>query len=260
VNGPRLVPAAAIAARGRRLLFHCHSYLAPKYLEWSTAIPLRMAKAHVVASSNFVARPLRGWIPTTRLQVVYNGVRDGEQKRARGERVRVGVIGRIAPEKGQDVFLRAARGISACDFVVCGAPLFSDGAYERQVRAIGEGLPVEFTGWREDVDQVLASLDLLVVPSAPIDATPRIILQAFAAKVPVVAFANEGFRELIEDGRTGFLVASRTAEALAERIRHLLAHQDTLDAVAEAARCDWQKRFSLEAYQRALIGILERMT
>lgn len=103
---------------------------------------------------------------------------------------------------------------------------------------------------------MLDSMDLLVVPSAPADATPRIIPQAFAAGLPVVAFANEGFRELIDDGRTGFLIACRTAEALAKKIEEVLKGHER-DAVAQAARHEWQTRFTVEAYRENVINALE---
>jgi glycosyltransferase involved in cell wall biosynthesis len=264
VNGPRLVPAT-VAAHGRiPILFHCHSYLSPRYLEWTTAIPLRRAGAQVIASSNFVSRPLRRWIHEKRMAVVYNGVRPAAEMRHYGTGpVTVGVIGRIAREKGQDLFLRAAalilRELPECRFVVCGAPLFSDPDFAHQLHSLAEGLPVEFTGWREDVGPVLANLDLLVVPSTAIDATPRVILQAFAAKVPVIAFSNEGFRELLEDGRTGALVSERTPESLAATVCELLrAPPCRLREIADAAYSEWQTRFTLEAYRAGILAILER--
>jgi glycosyltransferase involved in cell wall biosynthesis len=259
------VPAAALAAgKGRPVLFHCHSYLSPRYLEWITALPLRCVRAKVAASSRFVAQPLRRWIPSSRIHIVYNGVREACEQRPPRNTLRIGIIGRIAPEKGQEMFIRAARivhrDLPRCEFVVCGSPLFSDASYDREIRSLAQGLPVDFTGWSDEVERVLASLDLLVVPSMPIDATPRIILQAFAAKVPVLAFANAGFKELIEDRKTGFLVSDRTAEALAAEIHELLAG-DTgrIEEAVEAAWQSWRTRFSLEIYQSRMIGTLEEM-
>jgi glycosyltransferase involved in cell wall biosynthesis len=266
INGPRLIPAAVLAASGRTpLLFHCHSYLSPAYLEWITALPLRLGQARVVASSHFVARPLKKWLPDDRIRIVYNGV-DGssEKPRASRDQLQVGIIARIAPEKGHTVFLNAAkilhRILPDCRFVICGAPLFSDSRYGREIRRLAENLPVEFTGWLDDVGQVLNRLDLLAVPSSEIDATPRVILQAFAAKVPVVAFENEGFKELIENGRTGYLVPHRTAEAFAAKICDLLSGApDSLDHVVESAWNRWREHFSLEAYRNQIMGIVETM-
>jgi glycosyltransferase involved in cell wall biosynthesis len=264
VNGPRLALPAVLAARGRLgIVFHCHSHLSAGYAARLTGVPLRHAHAEVVATSDFVARPLRRWIPPGRIQTVYNGVAEARVSREPGVRnsiPRIGVIGRIAPEKGHDLFLRAARILQdrmPCEFVVCGAPLFSGSAYENEARRLAQGLSVEFTGWLDDVAPVLASLDLLVVPSTPVDATPRIVIQAFAAGVPVVAFASGGFPELIDDGRTGFLIPSRTAEALAAGIRELLLNPARMDRAAAAARLSWRERFHLADYRRRILRILE---
>jgi glycosyltransferase involved in cell wall biosynthesis len=258
VNGPRLVPAAVLGAGPAKLVFHCHSLLSPRYLEWITAIPLKIAKARTIASSHFVAAPLLRQLSSSKVHVIYNGVPGSEVRRPRAESARIGIIGRIAREKGQDLFLKAARLLGGCDFVVCGAPLFSDPSFAVELKTLADGLPVEFTGWQDDSGKVLAGLDLLIVPSAPVDATPRVILEAFAAKVPVVAFANEGFRELIDDGRTGFLVEARTAEALADKIDQVLK-QNCLNEVTEAAHREWQTRFSVGAYRNNIVNFLEQL-
>jgi glycosyltransferase involved in cell wall biosynthesis len=261
VNGPRLVPAAALSSGRLPMVFHCHSLLAPRYLEWLTAVSLRFARARIVASSYFVAGPLLRHVARKQVTVIYSGVKRLRPRVAAATAFRIGVIGRIAPEKGQDIFLLAARQLHSrvpgCSFVVCGAPLFSDASYEAGIKQLAEGLPVEFTGWLDDVGPVMARLDMLVVPSTPVDATPRVIMQAFSARVPVVAFANEGFRELIDNGKTGFLVETRTAEALSERIEEVLKG-GLLDSVADAAYREWKARFSLAAYQANVIRFLER--
>src|ERR1019366_3307065 len=118
-----------------------------------------------------------------------------------------------------------------CRFLICGAPLFSNPAamrYCAELEALAEDLPVEFSGWTEDVEGVLATLDLLVVPSAAIDATPRVILEAFAAGVPVVAFASGGIPEIVEHGVTGCLVEARSPKALAFAIRDVLREPERL--------------------------------
>jgi glycosyltransferase involved in cell wall biosynthesis len=140
---------------------------------------------------------------------------------------------------------------------VCGAALFSDPTYGVEIEQLAVGLSVEFTGWREDVGSVLAGLDLLVVPSSAVDATPRVIMEAFATKVPVVAFSSQGFRELIDDQRTGFLVEERTEEALAQGIEYALRCSSREDIV-EAAYHEWQARFSVDAYRKNILQFLEQ--
>lgn len=268
VNGPRLAPAAALAARkGPPILFHAHSLLDgyPRRLAgWS----LRLARAALVASCRFVARPLEpyaGHAGQSRVRVVYNGVRQNSNPRHNTSAVRIGVIGRISPEKGQAEFLRAVRllypDLPHGKFLICGGPLFSSAAalrYSAELQALAKDLPVEFTGWRENIDNVLSTLNLLVVPSAPIDATPRVILEAFAAGVPVIAFASGGIPEIVEHNVTGFLVEPRSPEALAGAMRHwLLREPHRLPEVAACARSKASGEFSLERYQRQMLEAIE---
>ncbi len=265
VNGPRLLPAAALAARqGAPVLFHAHS-VAGGMGRWLAGRSLAHARAAMVACCRFVAA---AWLPYADhrgVRVVYNGVRRmGPARREAGAEMRIGMIGRMAPEKGQVDFLRAARrlhaGMPQCRFVVCGAPLFSDAAgrrYCRELDALAEGLPVEFAGWREDVEQVLGTLDLLVAPSAASDATPRAILEAFAAGVPVIAYASGGIPELIAHGVTGYLVEERTDKALARAIESALREPERLREMAGAAHARALGEFSLERYREQMAQAME---
>jgi glycosyltransferase involved in cell wall biosynthesis len=244
VNGPRLLPAVP---DGRPVIFHCHSFLDKHYAVWMARRAIRHTNATVIGACRFVLKPL-GAVDA---EVVYNGVRESPQ-RVPGNEFRMGMIGRITPQKGQAEFLRAVRGLADCRFTICGAPLFGDGNYLDEVRALAEGLPVEFLGWQDDAGVVLSRLDLLVVPSTVPEATPRVILEAFSAGVPVLASASGGIPELIEHNRTGFLI-----ESLPEQLRELQAQPELLKAVAASAREEWQSRFTLEQYQRRILSIVE---
>ena len=265
VNGPRLLPAAALAIRrGTPLLFHSHSLLAGYALRlagWS----VRHSRAAVVACCRFVARPLEPYAGG--VTIVYNGVcvaHTPVSTRDESPRLTIGVIGRISPEKGQAEFLRAARllhhGLPGAHFLVCGAPLLSDAAavrYAQQVRDLAAGLHVEFTGWQPDVSKTLAGLDLLVVPSTSVEATPRVILEAFAAGVPVLAYASGGIPEIVEHNVTGFLVEQRTPEALAAAMHGALQQPQRMRDVAAQARLKVSRDFTLEHYQQQMLAAIE---
>jgi glycosyltransferase involved in cell wall biosynthesis len=245
VNGPRLLPAVPA---GRPVIFHCHSYLDKQYTVWLAQRAIRRMRATVIGACRFVLEPLA----VAGAQVVYNGVREGAP-RVSGDGFRVGMIGRIAPQKGQVEFLRAARHLRGCRFTICGAPLFGDGSYLDEVRRLAEGLPVEFLGWQDDAGAVLSRLDLLVVPSTVPEATPRVILEAFAAGVPVLASPTGGIPELIEHNRTGFLI-----ESLEKQMRELAGQPALREIVAANARQEWRARFTLVEYQRRILDIMAR--
>jgi glycosyltransferase involved in cell wall biosynthesis len=266
VNGPRPLPATALAARkGPPVLFHSHSLLGGTPLRLAGEA-LEMTRAAMVASCRFVAEPLLAYSGDRGIRIIFNGVRriaPAPRDRSAKE-FPIGVIGRISPEKGQADFLRAARilhgVVPQCRFLICGAPLFSDPAalhYCTALESLAEGLPVEFAGWTEDVEGVLAGLDLLVVPSTAVDATPRVIMEAMAAGVPVVAFARGGIPEIVEHGVTGFLVQERSPKALALAMLDALESPVRRAEVADRARTRARAEFSLERYRAQTIAAIE---
>jgi glycosyltransferase involved in cell wall biosynthesis len=99
-------------------------------------------------------------------------------------------------------------------------------------------------------------LDILVVPSPSRTATPRIILEAYAARVPVVAFVSGGIPEIVINNRTGFLVEPPTAEALAARLEALLHAPGELRAVADRAYETWKEKYTLERYRREVLAVI----
>ena len=267
VNAPRLLPAAALVARLWRipLVFHCHNRIAQRTGVLVAGPSLRLSRARVIACCRYAADPIRWFIRSEDLAVVYNGVGQmGRHAADHSTRVRrIGIIGRVEPEKGQMEFVRAARLLidrfGDCQFSVIGAPVFSGADYCTRVVEASRGLPIEFLGWRDDIATLLAGLDLLAVPSSSLDSTPRVILEAFAAGVPVVAFPSGGIPEIVEDEQTGFLTAAATADALAQRISSILEMAPaTLQAVVQRAGRRWQDEHTLDIYQDRVANFLSQ--
>jgi glycosyltransferase involved in cell wall biosynthesis len=265
LNGPRLLPAAAMAGFGRGVLFHAHSYLGTGAVHRVAGLALRRMDAWVVGQCEFVAAPWREYVRPERVRVIYNGVAGPARVRERvlGGVPRVGCIGRIAPEKGQREFVAVAARVHEvlpdCQFIVYGAPLFGDAGaarYAAQVRADAEGLPVEFAGWVDDVYACMAQLDLLLVPSAGHEATTRVILEAFAAGLPVIAFPSGGIPEVVEDGVTGML-AKDVGEMSRIVVGLLGGYARRLAAMAQAARESWDRRFTVERYRQEVLQAIE---
>ena len=262
VNGPRVLPAF-VGARCP-LVFHSHNRVigphSQRLLLWS----LRRTGAAVIAASDFVARSygtLRG--PA---HVIYNGVLDhgGEARDFSRRPARVGLIGRIAPEKGHIDFLRAAAAIaseggSETKFLIYGERLFSDPGYDRTVRALAEHAPVQFCGWTDNVPGILQELDVLAVPSGPAEASPRVVLEALSAGTPVVAYRSGGIPEIIEDGRTGVLTDSPCFQSLARSILSLLSDPDRMERLSIAGRREWRQRFTVQMFRQNICDLLEAL-
>lgn len=264
VNGPRPLPAAALAARrtGTPLLFHAHNRLLQSTALRAIHVHLRLAAARVIACCEYVAHSLRPHFSS--IETIYNGVPDLQSAPRLSSTLgpTIGVIGRIEPEKGQLEFMRAARLVHeerpSCRFVVIGAPMLGNSdRYFRETVTESRGLPVTFTGWRNDISNLFRELDLLVAPSAAHDATPRVVMEAFSAGVPVLAFSSGGIPELITDGHSGFLVQTQSPRALANRILEVLRSKDELlGSVVRNARQRWVEDFNLDVYQQRVCKIV----
>jgi glycosyltransferase involved in cell wall biosynthesis len=243
-----------------------------------TRMALSKSGASVIATSRLAAEWLQGSAGPDLVSTIYNGVAGfGISPRPRDAVRHIAILGRVSPEKGQLEFVRAARiavqslsrraagrtaGRAAGQapglrFTVCGAPMFARDEYFEQVRSEAAGLPVEFPGWTEDISAFLATVDLLVVPSSPVDNIPRVILEAFAAGVPVLAFASGAIPELIRHQETGLLVHQRTPEDLAEAMLSAARSCGQLNRIIMRAHRAWQERYTLRRFQSEVSEAVE---
>lgn len=143
-------------------------------------------------------------------------------------------VGRLEPHKGYDTLLDASRGWCAADprpVVVIAGEGSRREALRRRIDA--ERLPVRLLGRRDDVPELLAAADLVVLPSRW-EARALIAQEALHAGVPLVATAVGGTAELI--GEAGELVPYGDARALAEVVTRLLADPARRAGLAAAGR------------------------
>ena len=258
INGPRLLPGAALAGSHAPVLFHAHTAMPSPAQRWLAGIALREVGASVVAVSESVAA---SWRPFAPVSVVYNAVPEPlcpRQHRVDGP-PRIGCIGRISPEKGQREFIRASsrilESIPEARFFVYGAALFGDRAaeqYEAEVRAAAADMPMEFPGWVDDIYRAFANLDLLLVPSVWPEPNALVILEAFAAGVPVIAFRAGGIPEFL-DRLCG------TPEEMAAMAVEILRDRELYSELVRSGREKWRTRFHPSRYRRQIVEALERV-
>ncbi len=185
-----------------------------------------------------------GW-PAEKVEVVYNAV-DVERVVAEappelreqlgGSETRPLVLtpARLDAQKGHDALLEAAAEVPEAMFVLAGeGPKRAE--LEARVAQLGLGDRVRFLGRREDVPALLAACDVFCLPSL-YEGSSLAVLEAMAAGIPVVSSAIGGTEELIEDGRSGLLVAPGDAKALAAALRRVLGDADLRRELATKAR------------------------
>ncbi|MFH1144626.1 MAG: glycosyltransferase [Candidatus Eisenbacteria bacterium] len=170
-------------------------------------------------------------------------------------------IARMVPVKNLDVLL-AAMALSPLRETGAHLLLLGDGPVKGALmeRARGEALEgrVHFAGTRQDTRPFLAAADLACLPSRS-EAQPIAILEAMAAGLPVVATRVGGIPEMVEDGKTGLLVAPGNPAELADALARALADPSWARLAGEGGRSRVEAVFSIQARARRIEGLIERL-
>lgn len=223
---------------------------------------LRRADA-VVAVSRAVARRLRSSaVPEDRIHVIPNGVETDrfapgrlddsrqEVRRSLGfeDEARVLLLPAVMREdKGHELLLGVLPGVRRR--VPSVRVLFAGGgaresALRREAKARDVDDVVRFLGFRTDVPELMAASDVVVLPSLA-EALPTVLMEAAAASRPAVATRVGGTPEIVENGRTGFLVPPDDPPALAEGLARLLGDAALARRFGCAARSRARRLFDI---------------
>jgi len=150
----------------------------------------------------------------------------------------VGMVACLKPQKSPldfvEVAARVAARVPAARFVIAGDGELRE-AVERRAAALGLAGRLRLLGWRRDMPRVMAALDVLVLTSLW-EGLPRVLPEAIAAGVPIVATRVDGSADILVDGVTGLTCAPRDVEGLARRVLELLADPRLARSLAARAR------------------------
>jgi glycosyltransferase involved in cell wall biosynthesis len=157
-------------------------------------------------------------------------------------------------------FLEAARTVLArrpdARFVIVGDGIGFDDVC-RRVKEMDLESRVVMTGFRRDVPEVMAALDVLVLPSIKSEAMSQVIPQALAVGTPVVGTSIGGTPELVRDGETGRLVPPADSAALAAAIVDLLDDPERARAMAHRGQALVLAEHSIDATMARTVAVYE---
>ena len=162
----------------------------------------------------------------------------------------VGTVAHFAEHKGHRFLLEAAQDVikqwPEIHFVLVGdGELFH--TMKEWTKTLGIQDHVTFTGFREDIPNILVALDLFVLASTHGEGHSGVLREALACQVPVVATNISGNREVVEDGVTGFLVPPGEPKAMADSISRTLSDPAQARLMGEAGRRRVVEHFSADA-------------
>jgi len=176
----------------------------------------------------------------------------------------ISTVANIRPVKGIDVLVRAAfhvcREFPEAIFLIAGSVLVPEtyAALQTLVDSLGLKNNVRFLGKMTNPYPLLRASDLFCLPSRS-EGFSNALIEAMASGLPCVATRVGGNAEALEEGTSGYLVASEDADALGERMLQLLRNPQLRWQMGRAARETVEKRFSMQAMMERLMAIYEEL-
>jgi len=216
----------------------------------------------------------------TKIKVIYNGIDlrklDGLKKvdirselKIEKDAPLISNIGIINPVKGHDIVIRAAAMIRKNNpnlrvLIVGGHLTEKDKLYEIQLRQLTRELDLDnnviFTGFRNDIYNLIQSTDVVVLASRYQDPLPRTLIEASALRKPIVATRVGGIPEIVENGVSGILVEPNDSQALAKSVIFLLENRERAKEMSQAARRIAETKFRIEDHVKKIIGLYAELT
>ncbi|MET8430747.1 glycosyltransferase family 4 protein [Nocardia sp. NPDC004860] len=251
----------AVAARRARvpLVWHVHDRVSRDYFGRVLALVIRVlgwvVARGVIANSRGTLASLYTWRQAA--VVAYPGVefppdnhtpadestltrdRRPQEQRPPGETI-IAVVGRLAPWKGQDLFLRALADVKTLprEVFLVGGTFFDEEPYraELEVHATALDLPVTFTGHVDDPESYLRHADILVHCSVLPEPFGQVVVEGMRAGCAVIATRPGGPEEIVEPGVNGLLVMAGDRAELTRALDTLIADQELRVKLADAAQ------------------------
>jgi len=166
----------------------------------------------------------------------------------------IGMIGRISPGKGHEQILQAVKILKDKNagkllLIVAGSAAESEKVYEQRIIELAKNLDVmniaKFLGFRSDVPELMAAMDLLVFPSHE-ESFGVTLIEALAMGLPIIASNTAGIPDIIVNGETGLLVPPRDPESLANAIWGLINNKELRSQFSVKGRKRAEKYFNEE--------------
>ncbi len=190
-----------------------------------------------------------------------------KRKRDKEATCTIAIVGRITPLKGHLYFIKAmakvVRTVPYAKIWIIGDVPPKKESYKRElevlVRRLGLSKNVEFLGVRKDVPELLAQCDVLVLSTITQEAFGRVILEAQALGVPVVATKVGGVVDIIEDGKTGILVMPKDTEQMGSEVLRLLKDKSLVEGMVVAAKKKLVTNYTLERMAERTLEVYEEL-
>lgn len=167
-------------------------------------------------------------------------------------------LGRLHRDKGFDIALKALARLPGAHLAIAGSGP-EEAALKALAGELGIAERVHFLGWRRDAGALLAACDIFLCSSRG-EPLGNMVLEAWAARRPVVALAALGPGELITQDETGIVTPLEDADALARALTRVLDDRDFAHRIAQAGRARYERDFTRAPVLAAWRRLFEQLT
>lgn len=176
-------------------------------------------------------------------------------------RLLVGAVGRLSPEKGFDLLIRAmgllvAEGLDVGLFIAGSGP--EQRVLEELTQSLGLADRVRFLGYRDDTREIYEALDVFCLSSLR-EGLPNVLLEAMALETPVAATRVSGVPRLVQHEASGLLVEPGSEKALAGALGRLLRDPALRERLARAGRQTIEERYSFDVRTQKVRDVYDRL-
>jgi glycosyltransferase involved in cell wall biosynthesis len=254
---------------GKKVMWHIHyehqkalyRFFKPHYIVFVARVRMKMFNK----ARPFIKPPS---------SVIYNGIDTALYEAVHpteAQQMHIGFIGRLLPEKGIEEFIEAAHLLLKKNFTlkfdIYGEELYNNilkGRYtdilKEKLHQLGLTNSVVFKGFVAQQTAIYSSIHIYVLSSYSYnESCPMVILEAWAAGVPVIATNVGGIPELITHGKTGWLIPPKNPQAIADAVEYIIEHHDQVNQVVENARRLVREKFDYRENAQAFVQLYRKL-
>ena len=255
---------------GVKRIYHMHNKGVNKYKDnkiYNVCYTMIFKDAEVILLSKYLYPDIKKYVPETNIYICPNGiphVESSNDKKREDKTVKILFLSNLIESKGVYVLLEACKKLAEkgidfrCDFIG-GEGDVNETQFNEKVKLLELEGTVEYLGkiYSDRKYGFFSEATIFVFPTYYENETFGLVnLEAMMFGLPIISTFEGGIPDVIEDGKTGFLVPQMDVSALAEKLEKLIRNPELARKMGNAGKIKFEKEFTLEKFEKRMCDIL----
>ncbi len=256
---------------GKKLIYHFHnkgvSARQERFID-NLLYKIVFSNAQVILLSKYLYSDIKKYVPEERVHYCRNGIPDITNSLLKVSQprqiVEILFLSNLIESKGVFVLLEAFKFLESAKLpyhctIVGGVGDISAQRLNARILELELSNKVNYLGTKygEEKDKIFSGTDIFVLPTYYYyECFPLVLLEAMRSSIPVVSTFEGGIPDVVEDGKTGFLVPQKDSQALAQKLEILIRNPELRQQMGFAGRKRYEENFTLEHFENNLNTIL----